>query len=262
MSGTSSAKDLALFAPKVWVAQGATVDVPFTARLLANGAPLSGQTLSWQIGIGSGTLTPASAATDGDGYGRTTLHLNSLAGDVQGTVCLMPGNNPCQTFYVVQVAPSVLKLQPVSGSLQIIRVGQAFQPISLRVTNSATPPNPVMGASVTFQSLIFLPDEDSPVETSGDGGISQHPMKVLLRSSSNAVATDANGLVTLQPSLGGFSRPLEIEIMATTANGASLQYELPVLPALASQTNGSSGVVSLPLPVRPFRSVPKRQTRF
>jgi hypothetical protein len=262
VSGTSSAKDLALFAPKVWVAQGATVDVPFTARLLANGAPLSGQTLSWQIGIGSGTLTPASAATDGDGYGRTTLHLNSLAGDVQGTVCLMPGNNPCQTFYVVQVAPSVLKLQPVSGSLQIIRVGQAFQPISLRVTNSATPPNPVMGASVTFQSLIFLPDEDSPVETSGDGGISQHPMKVLLRSSSNAVATDANGLVTLQPSLGGFSRPLEIEIMATTANGASLQYELPVLPALASQTNGSSGVVSLPLPVRPFRSVPKRQTRF
>lgn len=257
LSGTSSAKDLALFAPKVYVAQGATVDVPFTARLLANGYPLSGQTLSWQIGIGSGTLTPASVTTDGDGYGRTTLHLNSLAGDVQGTVCLMPGNNPCQTFYIVQVAPAVLKLQPVSGSLQTIRVGQAFQPISLRVINSATPPNPVMGASVSFQSMIFLPDADSPVETIGDGGISQHPMKVLLGSSSRALATDTNGLVSLQPSLGGFSRPLEIEIMATTANGAALQYELPVLPALASQGSGSTGVVSLPMPKSPFRSARK-----
>jgi len=107
-----------------------------------------------------------------------------------------------------------------------------------------------------------LPDEDSPVETSGDGGISQHPMKVLLGSSANTVTTDSNGLVTLQPSLGGFSRPLEIEIMATTANGASLQYELPVLPALAPQTNGTTGAVPLPMPARPFRSTPRNLDRF
>jgi hypothetical protein len=52
VSGTSSANDLAVSCPKVQVAQGATVDVPLTARLLANGAPVSGQTLNFLIGLG------------------------------------------------------------------------------------------------------------------------------------------------------------------------------------------------------------------
>jgi IPT/TIG domain-containing protein len=168
VSGVSSSKDLALFSPKVYVAQGATLTVPFTARLLGNGAPLGGQTLNWKVGIGTGTMSPASIVTDGDGYGRSTLRLTNLAGDVQGTVCLAPSNNPCQTFYVVPVASSVIKLQAVAGSLQTIVVGQSFQPIWVRAINSATPPNPVMGVSVTFQNMIFMPDADAPVEVSGD----------------------------------------------------------------------------------------------
>jgi len=40
VSGTSSAKDLALLVPKVWVVQGATVDVPFSA----SGSQQSGST--------------------------------------------------------------------------------------------------------------------------------------------------------------------------------------------------------------------------
>jgi hypothetical protein len=245
INGTSSAKDLALFSPKVWVAQGATVDVPFTARLLANGVAQSGQTLNWQIGIGSGMLSPASVMTDANGYGRSTLHLSVLSGDVQGTVCLAPGNNPCQTFYIVQVTPSVLKMQPVSGSFQTIRVGQTFQPISVRVTNSATPPNPVMGVPVVFQSMIFLPDADAAVETSGDGGSSQHAMKVLLGSSQSVSITDNNGLVNLTPSTGGFSRPLEVEIMASAGTGIPLQFELPMLAALAPPAGGSTGTAPM-----------------
>jgi hypothetical protein len=196
VSGTSSAKDLALVSPKVWVAQGAPVDVLFTARLLANGVPFSGQTLNWQVGIGSGTVSPANSTTDGDGYARSTVRV-SLAADVQGTVCLAPGNNPCQTFYVVQVTASALKLQPVWGGLQTIRVGDPFQPIWVRVTNSATTPNPVMNARVTFQSMMFLPDAPVPVEGPGDSGSAHHPMKVLLGSSQTMRVTDANGLATL-----------------------------------------------------------------
>jgi hypothetical protein len=247
INGTSSAKDLALLMPKVWVAQGTAVNVPFTARLLANGVPLSGQTLSWQIGIGSGTPSPATVMTDGDGYGRSTLHLTGLGGDVQGTVCLLPGNNPCQTFYVLQVAASVLRLQPVSGSFQTVRVGETFQPIWVRVTNSATPPNPVMGVAVVFQSMIFLADADAPVETSGDDGSSQHAMKVLLGSSQNTAITDANGLASLSPSTGGFSRPLEVEITASAGTGAALQFELPMLPATAPSPGGSTGRARAPV---------------
>ena len=248
IGGTSSAKDLAVFSPKVWVVQGTTLDVPLAARLLSNGVPLSGQTLNWNIGIGSGTLTPANAMTDGSGYGRSTLHVNQLAGDVQGTVCVAPGNAPCQTFYVIQVLPSALKLQRVSGSFQTIRVGQTFQPISVRVTNSANPPNPVTGVPVSFQSMIFLPDADEPVETSGDDGSSQHAMKVLLVASLTTLISDSNGLVSLPVSTGGFSRPLEVEITASAGTATPLQFELPMLPAIAPTPGGSTGRARRPAP--------------
>jgi hypothetical protein len=157
-------------------------------------------------------------------------------------VCLAPGNNPCQTFYIVQVAASVLKLQPVSGGLQAIRVGDAFQPVWVRVTNSSTPPNPVMGARVTFQSMMFLPSSPSAVEGTGDGGIGQHPMKVLLGSSQATPVSDANGLASLTPSSGGLARPLDIEIVATAGTATPLQYELSVIPALAPPTGASTGM--------------------
>ena len=98
VSGTSSVKDLALVSPKIWVVQGATADIPFTARLLANGIPLSGQTLHWQVGIGSGTVTPVNSTTDGEGYARSTVHVSNLTADLQGTVCLAPGNNRVRPF--------------------------------------------------------------------------------------------------------------------------------------------------------------------
>ena len=241
VSGTSSAKDLALLVPKVWVTQGAAVDVPLTARLLTNGVALSGQTLNWQIGIGSGNVSPASSTTDGDGYARSSVHLSNLTSDVQGTVCLAPGNNPCQTFYIMQVASSALKLQPVSGGLQSIRVGDGFQPVWVRVTNSATPPNPVMGARVTFQSMMFLPSSPSPVD-GGDGGSGQHPMKVLLGSSQAMPVSDANGLASLAPTTGGLSRPVDLEITATAGASTSLQYQLSVIPPLSPSTGASTGM--------------------
>jgi hypothetical protein len=247
VSGTSSAKDLALLTPKVWAAHGATVDIPFSARLQANGVALSGQTLNWQIALGSGSMNPTSGMTDGNGYAQSVLHVSSLASDVQGTVCLAPGNNPCQTFYVVQVQPSSLRLQPVSGGAQAILVGNTFQPITVRVTNSATPANPVAGVPVTFQSLTFLSDSAVQVETGGDGGTGQFPMKVLLGSSQSTAVTDVNGLASFQPSTGGLLRPLEIEVMVNTSTGGFLQYELPVLPAPTPPTGQSTGRARMPV---------------
>jgi len=240
ISGTSSAKDLSLLSPKVWVMQGATLDITLTARLLAAGVPQSGQSLNWQVGIGSATITPTSV-TNGDGYARSTLHVNALSSDVQGTVCVAPGNNPCQTFYVMQVARSSMKLQAVAGGRQTIQVGGSFQPVVVRVTNSATPPNPMIGVPVIFQSMVFLPDEDAPVEVAGDSGSSEHAMKVLLSSSTSTSVTDGSGLAILQPSMGGFARPLEIEITASAPNGGTLEFELPVLAASSVSLGASTG---------------------
>jgi hypothetical protein len=121
-------------------------------------------------------------------------------------------------------------------------VGDAFQPIWVRVTNSATPPNPVMGARVTFQSMMFLPDAPVPVEGSGDNGSAHYPMKVLLGSSETTPLTDANGLAMLTPSTGGLARPLQIEVMASAGTATPLQYELSVLPLLSPATGASTGI--------------------
>ncbi len=98
------------------------------------------------VGIGAGTPAPASAVTDSGGYARSNLRLTLLSGDVQGTVCLAPGDNPCQTFYELMVSSSTLKLESVAGSVQSIPAGQTFQPIWVRATDSAVPSNPVVGA--------------------------------------------------------------------------------------------------------------------
>ena len=55
--GTSSALDLVLITPTVWIAQGATVNLPIVARVLSNGVPVSGKTLNYQITAGSGALS-------------------------------------------------------------------------------------------------------------------------------------------------------------------------------------------------------------
>src|SRR5262249_24171140 len=151
---------------------------------------------------------------------------------------------------VVQVQPAVLKLQPVSGGLQIVQVGQNFQPITVRVTNSATPANPVMGVNVNFQNVTCVPDTDAPVEAGDDDASSQHGMTVILSTSQNSVLTDINGLASCQPSTGGLTRPLEIEVAATAPNGGSLQYELPVLQAALPPAGQSTGIPRLPARVK------------
>jgi len=240
VSGTSSANDLVVSNPKVQGAQGATVDVPLTARLLANGVPVSGQPLNFLIGLGPGTVNPASAVTDSSGYARSTLHLTSFAGDQQGNVCVAPGNNPCQPFYALMAAATALRLENVSGSFQAINTGQMFQPLVVRVTDSANPPNPVLGARVLFQNMMFLPEGGETTEISGETAGGQYAMKVLMGSSQSSVVTDGNGLASMLPPTGGLNRALEAEITASTGASAALQFEWQVLPRLA-QDEGSGG---------------------
>jgi hypothetical protein len=105
------------------------VDVPLTTRLLSNGVPVIGTTINFQVALGTASLSLGSLTTDSSGYARSTLHVPSLASDVQGTACLAPANNPCQSFYVLMVAPSSIRMENVSGSQQAIWVGQSFQPL-------------------------------------------------------------------------------------------------------------------------------------
>lgn len=222
--GTSSPLDLTLITPPVWIAQSATVSLPVAARLLSNGAPVSGTTLNYQITTGTGSLSAASVVTDSNGNASAKLQVNSLAASVRVSVCVEPGNSPCQILTANMVQTSSLQLQPVSGMLQMAPPGQTFQPVAIRVTDSSTPPHPVLGATVAFLAYIGRMPGNEPVIWSGEAGISQPSMPVILAKSQASAQSDINGIVNFALSTAGISG--DVAVMGTaTAGTSSVEFE-------------------------------------
>jgi len=245
LNATESASDIGVSTPYLSVAQGATVSVPLTARVLSNGAPQSNVKVNFTVVNGSGTLSAASSQTNATGYATVTLTLTQLAALVQVSACVAPANAPCQPFYVTPVPLSVQNLQPVSGTGQV-STGQAFQPVIVRVTDSSSPPNPVIAASVMFQTTVLRPGGSS--STSG-AGVTNPAMPVILKVSQNSATTDTNGLASIVPSASGFSAPLEVDVGVTAGTSAWLDYPLEVFPAFSGSAGGTYPPSVRPLPV-------------
>lgn len=227
--GTSSSLDLGLAPQFVHIAQGTSVNLSLTARALSNGTPLSGQSVNFAVMKGSGTLSPSTATTNANGYATSTLQLSAIASDVQVSACVAPTNSPCATFYGTAVPASGLQLQPVAGNSQMVVEGQAFQPVIVRATDFSTPPNPVLGANVLFQSTVERSGGTASGTSGGDTTITQNPTPVVLSSSQSFVISDPNGLATFQPSTGGFTGALEV-IGAATAGASDVPFALESLP--------------------------------
>ena len=224
LTASSSQLDLALLNPAVWIAQGATVSFPIAARLLSNGAPLSGTTLTYRIVQGSGALNAPTSQTNAAGDASVNLQLSSLSAPVQVIVCIAPANTVCQTFTATAVPTSALQLQPVAGTMQVVPSGQSFQPVVVRVVDSSVPANAVLGASVRFVSYVGRVAPNQPIVWAGEAGISQPGAPVILSSSKIAVVSDINGLATLPISTQGYSGNIVVAGTATVGN-SSVSYE-------------------------------------
>ena len=184
--------------------------------------------MNYQVVKGSGTLGSASATSDVNGFANSTLHLAAISGDVQVSACVAPANLPCQIFSATAVPPSMLRLEPVGGSVQILPAGQSFQPITVRVTDSAIPPHPVLGANVTFQVVVSRPATAPPPVSIGGIVVTKNPAPVIVSSSQVSVLSDGSGLATLQPASGGTQGALVIQ--GTAAAGTSvLPFQLQSL---------------------------------
>jgi hypothetical protein len=242
----SPASGIGVTTPYLWVAQGASVSIPLTARVVSNGAPQSGAIINFVVNQGTGSLSAASATTNSSGYATVTLTLTNFTANVQLSACVAPANSPCQSIYGNAVAASMLQLQPVAGADQVI-VGQAFQPLTVRVTDFATPPNPVLGAAVAFQSFILRPASNDPIVIPGEPIVTQPGMPVFLGGSQGSVLSDSNGLASVLPSAVPFTGLLEVEITASTGTSATLQFAMESFPA--SGTGSSSP--EKPSPPRP-----------
>jgi hypothetical protein len=127
----------------------------------------------------------------------------------------------------------MVKLQAVTGAGQVV-AGSAFQPLTVRVTDSSTPPNPVLGASVLFQSTVLRPVGNDQGLTPGDPTVTQTGMPVFLGASQTTVQSDVNGLASITPLVGSFTGPLEIEIQVSAGTTAALQDVMETFPASSS----------------------------
>jgi hypothetical protein len=229
--GTETSLAIGLTSPYSWVVAGGSITLPLTARVMDDATPLSGDTVNFTVALGSGTLSSASAVTNGSGYASVTLALTNVAAQVQVSACVAPADSPCQSFFVTPVAPSLLNLWQVAGAAQAITLGQPFQPVIVRVTDSASPPDSVLGAVVTFQTTVMRPAGSTPAGTTGGGNSGAPALPVILSVSQTTVQSDANGMARLTPSTGGFSGPLEIQVAATAGTTPALQNVLLAFPA-------------------------------
>jgi hypothetical protein len=259
MSATSSSLDIGVATPYLWIAQAASLSVPLGAWVMSLGVPQSGTTVNFAITQGSGSLSGASAVTNGSGYASVTLTLTNFTANVQLKACVAPGNAPCQIVYGNAVAPTMFNLQAVSGAGQVV-TGAAFQPLTVRVTDSSTPPNPVLGASVLFQSTMLRPAGSNLTLPPGGPIVNPTGTPDILSISQSSAQSDINGLASMMPSMGSYTGPLEIEIQVSAGSTATLQDEMEAFPS------GSLGspppLASTPLPRDvPARSGPARDVQ-
>jgi hypothetical protein len=253
---TSTSLDIGVTTPYLWIAQGASLSVPITAQVVSLGTPKSGATVNFTITQGSGSLSGASATTNSAGYASVTLTLTNFMANIQLSACVAPGNSPCQTVYGTAVSPALFNLQAVAGAGQVVS-GTTFQPLTVRVTDSSTPPDPVLGASVVFQSTVLRPAGNNPILVNGDPTSGQNQMPVVLSTSQTTVQSSANGLASFVPSIGSFTGTLEIQIQVSAGTSAALQELMESLP----QADGSTSSPPIEAPWRgsvPVAKVPER----
>lgn len=236
VNATQSSSDIGGLTPNVWISKGATVTWPITVRAMSNGSPRSGVQINFAIAMGSGKLSAPNAQTNSSGYASVNVAVTQIAAEVRVSACVAPSNTSCASFYVYAVPLSEQKLESVSGAGQV-STGQAFQPLVIRVTNSANPANPVMAAPVTFQTTVLRGGATSSAWGSGETNPINPAEPVILSASQSATVTDINGLANIVPSRSNFSPPLELDVFVNAGTTAVLDFPLQVLSVPPSGGN-------------------------
>lgn len=230
LSATESASDIGVLTQYLWISSGATISIPLTARVLSNGSPQNNAPVNFTVVKGAGTLSAANARTDTNGNATVTISITQISSTVQVSACVGPANAPCQPFFLNPVALGSQTLQQIAGAGQV-SAGQAFQPLTVQVTDFSSPPNPIIAAPVSFLTTVLRPAETSTTSTSA--------MPEILSVSQNNVTTDLNGLASMIPSSAGFSPPLEVDIAVSAGVSASLDDPEELLPAITGAPRGT-----------------------
>ena len=230
--GTASSLDIALTGQVVAVEQGTSLSVPLLARVLNNGVALPGQRVNFQVAVGLGLLHAHTVITDTNGYAANSVALTSVAADVQVTACVGPQDAPCKTFSINAVPIAALQIEAVSGAQQVTIAGKTPLPVVVRVTDGASPPNPVLGANTTFQNVLSRADSGGHTIVV-DGEIIYEPSDlVILGSVKTPLNSDISGTAQLAPWASPVGAGEEVSGFAMADSGAQIAFSLLVLPPI------------------------------
>jgi hypothetical protein len=124
-------------------------------------------------------------------------------------------------------------------------LGQKFQPVTVRVTDSSAPPNPVIGANVVFQSVVLRLIAEPPPVSVGGIIVGKGPMPVVVSSSQVSVISGSGGWASIQPSIGGVQGSAEVE-GTVSAGTNTIQFLLQAFAPLNQGTIDQEHHADLP----------------
>ncbi|MBZ5569078.1 MAG: hypothetical protein LAN64_14660 [Acidobacteriia bacterium] len=231
VSGVVGPLQISAVPPKIYVVTGTNASVPLVAHVAGNGAPLPGRLVEFDVMLGAGTLTAATATTDSAGEARSTLTVTSLASEVRISACV--GSAPetaCDIFYVYPVsAPGGAQLFKAGGDGQYVAAGQRFAPVSVRVLDTNVVPNTLSGVAVRFRLTAYREQAGDSSQTAGEIVTGQHAQPVVLSSSDTTVYSDGWGQASLIPQFPAFRGALRIDIQASIPSGQTVTFTLHTL---------------------------------
>jgi hypothetical protein len=212
---------LSAVTPQLSLAAGAKISWTVQALVLSKGAPLSGQTVTWQNPSSAiiAVQGSASALTNSAGVAAKTLTVGPLEVGQTATInACLNGTSQCVTFTAYGSRPDYALLKPISGTSQSLTASGTPAQIALRVFDMDG--NPMAGATVAlYQALYAWTPPCSPHTVCVDGA--------LLASQSATAISAIDGSVTFAPaSLPG---------VATHLSGLAASGLTAIVPAAIDQ---------------------------
>ena len=220
LTGTTSPLAISALSSSAYAATNATVTWPLAVRVLgSNGVPLSNRQVHYTRTQGSGTPAPAIVATNTAGEATSTLTVASLSARTQVAACVLPAENPCAFFVLLPVANSSLQVQKIAGDGQMVSVGQSFQPLTVRVTDSSSPANPVRRAALRFEVNAMRWEPPPPPLPPGDNSVGRPVRRIPVAGWTVNVVSDDNGVATLPVVFSASQGAVEVSVHAVAGSG-------------------------------------------
>jgi hypothetical protein len=207
--------------PNLWLAIGASAQWNAQGLVLNNGAPLSGQTVTWtSMAAGVTVLTPGSVSNSG-GVASSQLATGPLgSGDVVSVEACLAVTAGCTQFTVTAVHTQTAALAAVSGTSQTVSSAQSLAPVVLRVTDAVG--HPMACGIVTFYETLTA--WTPPCPEHGRCPAAQ----VLSQQTLQATSADDGSVILTPLSNGG--QPVGLAVTAVTGDSAVLSFELEQYP--------------------------------